>query len=422
MSDVDVEKHLQGVIAPAAFQGQERDDEFRISIAGAQEKTALLRLDGRGHRPLGATPSTHILKMPLGLVGGLLLTLWADGAALLLQGCGSVIESVLYLVQWVVDLPLLGGWKIYLSPAQTSGVALLCSIPCIVGRAKNSWIFRSLLLTVAVMLLCWRPAAPAKISVTALSVGQGDAFLVSRDDGRNYLIDGGGLHGSNFDVGERLLAPALAHLGIRTFDAIILTHDQADHRRGLPYIMARFPVRTFWCSEDPEKLNVSLKETLREQNVPTYRFPPGWSIIEETHETTMAIFVPTIDTSNPNDRSLVLYLRQGDDGLLLTGDLETPGVVNLLAFPPPGPVNLLKLPHHGSRKSSPELLLDQLRPQLTFVSVGAGNTFRFPHAEVVADLEQRGTPLFRTDKSGSIRFLSDGDGWHIQHWNRGLFR
>ncbi len=51
--------------------GQAGDDEaFRISLAGAQEKTALLRHRGRWHRPLGATPTTHILKLPLGLVGG----------------------------------------------------------------------------------------------------------------------------------------------------------------------------------------------------------------------------------------------------------------------------------------------------------------------------------------------------------------
>jgi serine/threonine-protein kinase HipA len=51
--------------------GQAADDElFRISLAGAQEKTALLFTDKGWHRPLGATPTTHILKLPLGLVGG----------------------------------------------------------------------------------------------------------------------------------------------------------------------------------------------------------------------------------------------------------------------------------------------------------------------------------------------------------------
>ena len=51
--------------------GQELDDDyFRISIAGAQEKTALLKINGEWHLPLGSTPTTHILKLPLGLIGG----------------------------------------------------------------------------------------------------------------------------------------------------------------------------------------------------------------------------------------------------------------------------------------------------------------------------------------------------------------
>lgn len=45
------------------------DDAFRLSIAGAQEKTALLRHRGSWCIPHGATPSTHIFKLPLGLVG-----------------------------------------------------------------------------------------------------------------------------------------------------------------------------------------------------------------------------------------------------------------------------------------------------------------------------------------------------------------
>lgn len=51
------------------------DDDFRISIAGAQEKTALLHLDGRWHLPQGGTPTTHIFKLPLGLIGGMKLDL-----------------------------------------------------------------------------------------------------------------------------------------------------------------------------------------------------------------------------------------------------------------------------------------------------------------------------------------------------------
>ena len=43
--------------------------DFRVSLAGAQEKTALTRIGRHWHKPLGSTPTTHILKLPLGLVG-----------------------------------------------------------------------------------------------------------------------------------------------------------------------------------------------------------------------------------------------------------------------------------------------------------------------------------------------------------------
>jgi serine/threonine-protein kinase HipA len=67
LSDAAIAAELAGVTAAA---GPARDEhEFRISIAGAQEKTALLRHGGRWCRPIGSTPTTHIFKLPLGLVG-----------------------------------------------------------------------------------------------------------------------------------------------------------------------------------------------------------------------------------------------------------------------------------------------------------------------------------------------------------------
>lgn len=51
--------------------GQREDEPFRISLAGAQEKTALLWHEGQWHRPSGATPTTHIFKLPLGRVGNM---------------------------------------------------------------------------------------------------------------------------------------------------------------------------------------------------------------------------------------------------------------------------------------------------------------------------------------------------------------
>ncbi|RZJ04455.1 MAG: type II toxin-antitoxin system HipA family toxin, partial [Rubrivivax sp.] len=71
LSTADIERHLRAATGPAPLGADSPDDDFRISIAGAQEKTALLRMGGRWYRPGGATPTTHILKLPLGLVGNL---------------------------------------------------------------------------------------------------------------------------------------------------------------------------------------------------------------------------------------------------------------------------------------------------------------------------------------------------------------
>lgn len=67
----DVLRHATAATAPGFME----DDDFRISIAGAQEKTALLQLNGQWCMPQGSTPTTHILKLPLGLVGGMGLDL-----------------------------------------------------------------------------------------------------------------------------------------------------------------------------------------------------------------------------------------------------------------------------------------------------------------------------------------------------------
>ena len=43
--------------------------DFRLSVAGAQEKTAFLRMQDGWYRPSGATPTSHIFKLPMGRLG-----------------------------------------------------------------------------------------------------------------------------------------------------------------------------------------------------------------------------------------------------------------------------------------------------------------------------------------------------------------
>lgn len=66
-----IERHLLEVVNPSQYGApSDPDDDFRISLAGAQEKDAFLWWDGRWLKPRGATPTTHIFKLPIGMVGG----------------------------------------------------------------------------------------------------------------------------------------------------------------------------------------------------------------------------------------------------------------------------------------------------------------------------------------------------------------
>ena len=75
LSDSQIETMLARTVSTPALGAADETDDFRISLAGAQEKTALLWHDGKWQRPHGATPTTHIFKLPLGLVGNKLADL-----------------------------------------------------------------------------------------------------------------------------------------------------------------------------------------------------------------------------------------------------------------------------------------------------------------------------------------------------------
>ncbi len=66
VDDEEIERILANL--SQAPLGISTDEEFRISVAGAQEKTALLFHEGKWMRPIGTTPTTHILKPQLGQI------------------------------------------------------------------------------------------------------------------------------------------------------------------------------------------------------------------------------------------------------------------------------------------------------------------------------------------------------------------
>ncbi len=66
LSNTALEKVLKGYKSDIPLGMLADEDDFRISIAGAQEKTALLNLEDQWLLPIKATPTTHIIKLPIG--------------------------------------------------------------------------------------------------------------------------------------------------------------------------------------------------------------------------------------------------------------------------------------------------------------------------------------------------------------------
>ncbi|MEA3464857.1 MAG: DNA internalization-related competence protein ComEC/Rec2 [Thermodesulfobacteriota bacterium] len=359
---------------------------------------------------LFAIPLIGMLTVPLALLGVVIFPVLPDLALIPLKLSLAIINLTLQLSSYITR-GILTGRNLYLCPMEHIIIAVACfallSLCAFKWRQSGVLVLASGILWLA--LLC-KPAPPP-LELTPFSIGQGDSLLLRLADQGTYLIDGGGLYSKTFDVGQRLLAPALGHIGVKHFDAVILSHDHPDHRKGLIYILEHFYVDQFWHSIPIRELHWRLQQVLKQRQIPMQKFSAGWTTLPTTDCTTLKVYVPPDQTAGMNDRSLVVYAGYGDDGILLTGDLEQHGVEQLLNQPLPGPVSLLKLPHHGSRRSLPEDLLQAAQPRIAIANVGYGNHYGFPHEEVIAAVKSHDVQLLRTDYDGTVRLSSFGKGW-----------
>mgnify|MGYP001336777759 CR=1 FL=1 len=371
-----------------------------------------------------AVPLVALLALPVGLLG--LLFCWSP----LLSGLcftfsGYVLQTTLFVVAKLLDVPGFAAHYLFLSRWQYLAIALLVlPLICLGAERRIRRKFpQILILCCAVAFSCGAANHSEQAEVTAymLSVGQGESILLVDSDKYALLIDGGGLYSDRFDVGKRLLAPAFGELGVRRLDAVLLSHDHPDHRKGLKFILQHFPVAQFWTSLDREDLHPDLQDVLHDKEIGVRTFSAGWTAVDMAGFGELQLFSAP-DKKNKNDSSLVLYLATADGGLLLTGDLEKRGVNRLLRSGLPGPVSLLKLPHHGSRHSATEKLIDALRPDVCVVSAGYQNRYRFPANQLLDYLHLVQIPLYRTDTMGTIRARAVSGRWRLDRWRDPLFR
>lgn len=257
---------------------------------------------------------------------------------------------------------------------------------------------------------------PAAVEVRMLDVGEGSAALIRTPGRHAALLDAGP---EDAGVPEQLRG-----LGVRRLDLVLISHPHADHFGGLVGLAGSVPVGVLvdavvgegtaggTGAPPPEAAEYfRLRSLLLAGGATYHRAESGQTL--RVGPVDIQLFPPS-DPLDPttgawegdriNAASIAAVVRWEDLAILVPGDAEAAE----LAHRRLPPVDVLFVPHHGSRDGVTPRLLAAIDPALACISVGAGNTFGHPAAEILQALEQAGVPIVRTDRSGWISLARSG--------------
>ncbi|MEP6787756.1 MAG: ComEC/Rec2 family competence protein, partial [Acidobacteriota bacterium] len=248
------------------------------------------------------------------------------------------------------------------------------------------------------------PRPDGRLNIDFLDVGQGDSALVTFPDGKTLLVDGGGRisYGASEDgevfepdvrgIGEAVVSEFLWDRGYSKIDNILATHADADHIQGLADVAKNFDIGSAAFARMPMQDHdfAQLAEVLRRRGIPAETIARGVRL--KFGDVIVEVLYP-LSSDDPNavsdnDHSVVLRIVYGSRAFLLTGDIERTAELELVRGGGTLKADLIKVPHHGSRTSSTQELIDAVGAKYAVISVGRTSPFGHPHPEVVERLKQ----------------------------------
>ena len=263
-----------------------------------------------------------------------------------------------------------------------------------------------------------------------LDVGQGDSTLLMLPNGRAFLVDAGGLpaaplqdpmEGPAFDIGDRVVSPALRAFGVRSLDTFVLTHGDPDHIGGARSVIRSFRPQAIW-----EGVPVPRNDPLRWLAEAADHVGAEWRTVQAADHLRIAgVDIHALHPPPPewerqrvrNDDSIVLVVRMGQVSVILPGDIGREGEARALKHLEAAPLTVLKAPHHGSATSSTREFLDAARPAAVIVSAGRANRFGHPAPSVVERYRALGVAMFSTAEDGAVILDTDGESVWIRTWS-----
>jgi competence protein ComEC len=331
------------------------------------------------------------LGWPIPLVGALF------GAV-----CSASLGGLESLVEWAEALPAGHCWTP--GPATWWVLGFYCGLIVVMlsGRAiapvrwqvavLSAWILIGLVPPFARML------ARDELVCSFVAVGHGTCVVLEAPTGETLLYDAGALGAPEYAT--QSIASYLWERGITKIDGFVISHADVDHYNALPGLLDRFAVGAVYVSpmmfdglgdgEAGGGPQVVL-EAIRKGGVPIRKIWSGDKLKVGADLTIDVLHPPRNGVlGNDNANSLTLAVEYQGRRLLLPGDLESPGLEDVLAELPYD-CDVLLAPHHGSRQSDPPGFAAWSTPECVVISGDGGDdvqvvaaTYRAAGAEVLS--------------------------------------
>ncbi len=338
-----------------------------------------------------AIPWVTLVVTPLAMGGVLLPVLW-DAAALAVQALGVVLQALAALPGATLSMAVPPLWLA--AAAVLGGLVLALRLP---------WPLRLLGLPLLLPVFLWQPPrpAPGQFELLAADVGQGNAVVV-RTAAHTLVYDAGPRYSAESDAGHRVLVPLLRAFGEQVH-TLVLSHRDSDHTGGAAAVLAMQPQAALLSSIEAGHELQALR--------PATRCVAGqqwqWDGVQ------FEVLHPQVADYDrglrPNAISCVLRVSNGAQTALLTGDIEQAQEAALVAGDAPTgglKADLLLVPHHGSKTSSSDAFLDAVQPRVALVQAGYRNRFGHPAEPVLARYQARGIQVVDSPQCGAAWWRS----------------